>query len=175
MKLRFLSNNQAVNLEASKSADGGLSVTLPDGVSHNIDIRVEKDGCVDFDLQEADAISPKRYSLPVAHTDRGIEISYLVHTYVFNEPRTERGTAKREISSNSGSLTAPMVGVLSDLFVAEGEQVAAYQALAVVEAMKVMATIEAPFAGTVTRIYAKKGAQLAHGAAIIDLVPIELK
>ncbi len=57
----------------------------------------------------------------------------------------------------------------------DGDAVAAYQPLAIVEAMKVMATIESPFAGRIKHVYVKKGAQLKHGELIVDVEPLETK
>jgi biotin carboxyl carrier protein len=169
VKLRYLRDNQTVELEANL-VDGVWSVTLPHGDSRVIDIGLENavEGCVSFEVPESNADATARYTLPTARTERGIEISYLGRTFVFTVP-VAGGAAKLSRPADSGSLTAPMVGVLSELFVAEGDRVAAYQPLAVVEAMKVMATIEAPFAGTVKRVYAAKGAQLTHGELIIEI------
>lgn len=105
--------------------------------------------------------------LPTVHTERGIEISFSGRTYVFREAGA---TPVKESRASSGLLVAPMVGVVVEVFVSEGDVVAAYQPLAVVEAMKVMATLEAPFAGTVERIFVPKGARVGHGDPVISVV-----
>jgi biotin carboxyl carrier protein len=183
LKLSYQCDNQTANLDANVTAEqieGAWSVIQPDGVTtRNVDVKLARvttgaDGTVSFDLYETNSTAPKRCSIPVAHTERGIEVSYLGQTYVFTE-RSNQSSSKGKGPTGSGSLIAPMVGVLSEIFVAEGDTVAQYQPLAIVEAMKVMATIEAPFAGIVKKLYAVKGAQLTHGQLIVEIVPLETK
>ncbi len=61
--------------------------------------------------------------------------------------------ANRKSNSNrkrsSGALIAPMSGIVVEVKVTVGQTVEAAQPLVVVEAMKVYATVEAPFAGHV--------------------------
>jgi biotin carboxyl carrier protein len=64
-----------------------------------------------------------------------------------------------------------MVGVVADVSVAVGDRVAAYQPVAVVEAMKVLATLESPFAGVVAAVHAKKGDPIEHGAPLVEITP----
>jgi len=174
VKLRHLFNNRVVSFDVNPGPNRGdraRTVALQSGETLIIEICSQgiPDGNVSFDLLDPVSQTRRRYSVPVAHTERGIEISYMGRTYLFTSAGTGGDPAKRP--RGSGSVIAPMVGLLSELLVAEGDVVAAYQPLAVVEAMKVMATIEAPFAGTVKRLYVAKGAQLTHGQPLIDVVP----
>jgi biotin carboxyl carrier protein len=63
-----------------------------------------------------------------------------------------------------------MVGVVADVLVREGQAVDAYQPLVVVEAMKVMATVEAPFAGTVKAVHVRKNQRVVYGEPVVELV-----
>lgn len=173
MKLAFQYMGQSIEMVA-EPVDGAWKITLPSGAVRTIDIRPDGSavGGVAFELtrEPADARDKGVHALPVAHTQRGTEISYEGRTYVFDNA-TSAGSKRKSGPAASGKLLAPMVGVAADVLVSEGDAVAAYQPVAIVEAMKVMATIESPFAGRVARIYIKKGAQLEHGEPIMDIVP----
>jgi pyruvate carboxylase len=60
-------------------------------------------------------------------------------------------TAEKADSSKPGQVAAPFSGVVT-LKIAEGDSVAAGQAVATIEAMKMEAAITSPVAGTVTRV-----------------------
>lgn len=64
-----------------------------------------------------------------------------------------------------------MGGVVAEVKVTAGEAVEAYQPLAVVEAMKVLATIEAPFAGTVRAVHIGRGDRVEHGQILVEIAP----
>ena len=63
----------------------------------------------------------------------------------------------------SGSLLAPMPGTVVSVTVEKGAEVAAGQAVLVLEAMKMQHTVAAPHAGTVTEIDVQPGMQVAAG------------
>jgi 3-methylcrotonyl-CoA carboxylase alpha subunit len=69
----------------------------------------------------------------------------------------------------SGNLAAPMPGKLLSFAVSVGEKVAAGQALAVMEAMKMEHTVAAPTAGTVAELLYAPGDQVAEGAPLLRL------
>ena len=87
-------------------------------------------------------------------------------TWKFQPMQGRRIAASRQ---KSGSLAAPMTGIVGAVHVVVGQTVEAYQPLAVVEAMKVMATLEAPFAGVVTAVHATTGDRVEHGAVLVEL------
>jgi 3-methylcrotonyl-CoA carboxylase alpha subunit len=165
VKLRFRSGENSIEIEATRVGPAWL-VRLAE---READIAIETVAGRDTGYRIAGEDSARVWSLPCEKTERGVEISYQGRTYVFTEPT--RAGASRESKRGSGSLVAPMVGIVADVYVSVGDTVEAYQTLAVVEAMKVMATIEAPFNGHVEHVHVKKGDQLAHGAPMIDVVP----
>ena len=81
----------------------------------------------------------------------------------------------REYSNSAagGGLTTPLPGVVVAVLVAPGQQVAAGQALMVVEAMKMEHTIAAPHAGTVTALHCAAGDRVPEGKALLELAPRE--
>jgi biotin carboxyl carrier protein len=94
-------------------------------------------------------------------------LSYSGQTYRFSP--VEGRKSGSQSAKASGLLRAPMVGVVAEILVMEGQEVMAYQPLAVLEAMKVMTTLEAPFAGTVRKIYAQQAQRVEHDAPIIEV------
>jgi pyruvate carboxylase len=65
-------------------------------------------------------------------------------------------------------VTVPFAGVVSPL-VAEGDRVESGQAVAMIEAMKMEATITAPMAGTVARLVIADTCQAAGGDLLLVL------
>jgi len=77
-------------------------------------------------------------------------------------------------AQHPGAVTSPMVGTAymrpepgADPFVAVGDQVSEGQTLMIVEAMKTMNHIPAPFPGTVRRVLAEDGAPVEYGAPLM--------
>jgi propionyl-CoA carboxylase alpha chain len=66
----------------------------------------------------------------------------------------------------SGSLLAPMPGTVVSVKVEPGAEVAAGEAVLVLEAMKMQHTVTAPHDGTVTEINVEPGAQVASGEVL---------
>jgi propionyl-CoA carboxylase alpha chain len=66
----------------------------------------------------------------------------------------------------SGSLLAPMPGTVVRVAVEQGQAVEAGAPVLVLEAMKMQHTVSAPYAGVVTEINVKAGAQVASGEVL---------
>jgi 3-methylcrotonyl-CoA carboxylase alpha subunit len=73
--------------------------------------------------------------------------------------------------SGDGVIKAPMHGRVLEVAVGVGDQVAAGQRLAVIEAMKMEHTLRAPFAGSVTAASVGVGQQVVEGAQIMVIEP----
>ena len=81
-------------------------------------------------------------------------------------------SAKSEAASGPAPLKAPMPGLVVRIAVAVGDEVAAGQALVVVEAMKMENELRASSAGIVTAIKAVQGTAVEKGAVLIELGPL---
>jgi acetyl-CoA/propionyl-CoA carboxylase biotin carboxyl carrier protein len=68
-----------------------------------------------------------------------------------------------------GVLRSPMPGTVLAVKVSEGETVTAGQPVVIVEAMKMEHTVTAPIDGTVTRLPARTGAQVALDAVLAEI------
>lgn len=83
----------------------------------------------------------------------------------FFPPKQQHAKAAKE----STELGSPFPGRLIALFVREGDKVATGNPLFIVEAMKMEATVKAPFDGTVCRIALPVGAELEQNDLVICL------
>lgn len=70
-------------------------------------------------------------------------------------------------ASGSGSVLAPIPGLILDIKVTVGESVVAGQSVATIEAMKMENSLTSAVSGTVKEIRVQKGAQVATGDVIM--------
>ncbi len=75
-------------------------------------------------------------------------------------------------SASDGVIKAPMHGKVLEILAAVGDRVAFGQRLAVIEAMKMEHTLRAPFAGVVTQVPVRSGAQVVESAPVMVLEPV---
>ncbi|MEX0349201.1 MAG: biotin carboxylase N-terminal domain-containing protein [Paracoccaceae bacterium] len=104
-----------------------------------------------------------------AHLDAGrVWLASQAGQWVFDEVTMQTSTLPQDMS---GQVTAPMPGVLLSLDCGQGDEVAAGDTLAVMEAMKMQHRIVAPISGRVTRLLVSAGQQLDAGAKIVQITP----
>ncbi|WP_114964333.1 acetyl/propionyl/methylcrotonyl-CoA carboxylase subunit alpha [Alkalilacustris brevis] len=87
------------------------------------------------------------------------------HLLLLDEP----GAAGPGTGAASGSLSAPMPGLVTQVSVAVGDKVTSGQALMVLEAMKMEHTITAPLDGTVTEVNFAAGSQVGDGDVLLSV------
>jgi acetyl/propionyl-CoA carboxylase alpha subunit len=164
VRLQFESEDGPVTLQIEKQ-DGALHVTLPDNSA--ITVHAEQiQG--DIILLESEGV---RTRIPFYRDQDRIEFAYRGSVYSFT-PYTPHSPDSSRGKHSTGELKAPMVGTVSGLLVREGEKVKSYQPILVIEAMKVLATLEAPFAGTIT-LRVSKGQQVQHGQILAEVITID--
>lgn len=166
---RFMVRDEEVTIEDEREGDG-WRVRLPDGSVHSITARRLVGGTIEVTRTAPAGSTTQTFRAQVARTERGIEVGWGGDAYVF-APADERKAAKR--AHSSGTLTSPMSGIVVEVMVTPGQVVNAYEPLAVVEAMKVMATVEAPFAGTVSAVFAREGVRVDQGDTLVELAPFD--
>jgi acetyl/propionyl-CoA carboxylase alpha subunit len=71
--------------------------------------------------------------------------------------------------AEQSAVTAPMPGTVLKVLVREGEEVAARQALVVLEAMKMETPLSSPYDATVRRVHVAEGDRVAGGALLVEL------
>ena len=81
------------------------------------------------------------------------------------------GEAADADSEGSGTLRAPMHGLLVAINVAEGDSVEMGDTLGRLEAMKMQHPLRAAVAGTVSAIHARPGTQVAGGDVLLEIEP----
>ncbi len=84
-------------------------------------------------------------------------------------PLAEARMEARVNGSAEGSIAAPLTGRVTDVLVAQGDRVEAGQTLAVMEAMKLVHSLPAPFAGTVARVVVAAGQSVTQKTILIEL------
>lgn len=169
MQHSYQVNDAPITLQVEPENEGAR-VVLPDGTERRIVFQRLPDDILWIAeplAGQAPESAERAFHVPFARTARGIEFAYAGQTFVFTPAGARGASGKRE--GASGTLTAPMVGVVAEVLVQEGQAVEAYQPLAVVEAMKVMATVEAPFAGTVKAVHVHKGQHVEHGTPLVEV------
>ncbi len=72
---------------------------------------------------------------------------------------------------NAGVVSAPMHGLLVDIFIKNGQQVAKGDRLAVLEAMKMQHELTAPVSGKVTDIHSEAGVQVSANSVLFEIDP----
>ncbi|WP_205304795.1 biotin carboxylase N-terminal domain-containing protein [Nocardioides sp. 616] len=100
----------------------------------------------------------------VVNADRHrVEVVYQGQRHVFERPDV---FADQAVAAGDGTILAPMPGTVLEVKVVAGQQVAAGEALGMMEAMKMELALKAPFDGVVTEVLAVAGAQVALGARL---------
>jgi len=160
-KLNF--RDATIALEIERESGNSIRVTLPNGAQYVVAAVRNADETITV------TTGNREFRIPFVRTRDSVEFVYQGRVFRLAVVSGDRKKSGAGIAS--GVLTAPMVGTVTEVLVAEGDEVQAYQPLVVVEAMKVLAAIEAPFAGVVKRLHVKAGEQISHGAPVLELEP----
>ena len=83
-------------------------------------------------------------------------------------PRRRRGETRRA-STNEGAIRAPMQGTIVKVLVEEGQEVAADEAVCVLEAMKMESEVRSQKAGTVSEVRVEAGQTVRSGDILISV------
>ena len=141
--------------------------------------------------RSAGPVAPLRVAVTVDGAERTVEIRESTrHNPGINTYRTGRGVwvthqgqpwwistpdafDRSHAEVGQGTIASPMPGTVLDVRVAEGDAVAQDQVLGVVEAMKMELALRAPYPGRVTHVGVVAGQQVALGAELFTVEPIE--
>ncbi len=117
--------------------------------------------------REVALVEPPVWSLPgdggASASADGLTITATVR------PLAEVRMEARADGIAQGAIAAPLTGLVTAIHVAEGDTVAKGQPLLVMEAMKLVHTLSAPFDGTVTRLSAGVAETVASKTILIEL------
>ncbi|HLI47844.1 MAG TPA: biotin/lipoyl-containing protein [Chthonomonas sp.] len=188
MRYNYRLEEAAENLlSLDLEAEGEIyKVTLPNGQSYRVRLRrvgmaTQLMPWVEIALCDADGQPERLLRVPVVDLDGRIAVSWKGRVYLFERmeegggrPETygERATEGKGVGleGKGGLVRAPMVGVVSEVLVSEGQLVEKEQPLLVLEAMKVVMRIGAPCAGQVKRLWVQAGQLVSHGEPLVELV-----
>jgi biotin carboxyl carrier protein len=160
MRIDYIVNGELAALKVERHGDQ-LTAHFPGGERRQFAASETESGMIEMRVDD------RVIRVAAARSSVGIQIAYLGRVYDFADSRPGAATRARE--DHSGELTSPMTGSVADVLAADGDSVTAYQPLVVIEAMKVLATVEAPFDGTVTRVLVQKGDRVNHGSLLIEV------
>src|ERR1041385_9129728 len=107
---QLIHNDEQITFESERDGDR-WSVPLPDGSTHIITARRLSAGEIEVTKVQSTG-ADQTFRALVAQTDKGTEVAWGGAVYVF-APADGRQPIKR--SSNSGTLTSPMAGIVVDL------------------------------------------------------------
>jgi biotin carboxyl carrier protein len=95
-------------------------------------------------------------------------ISYLGRQFTVEPVKAAR---KHDGKDHSGDLISPMPGVVVEVLISEGSEVAKGDKIMVLEAMKTQQTFVAPFDGTLSKVSVFKGDQVTEGMILAVVEP----
>jgi biotin carboxyl carrier protein len=84
-------------------------------------------------------------------------------------PTVEHALEEQSAAGGAQRVVAPMPGTVLRVLVQPGQEVAAREALVVLEAMKMETPVSAPFAGRVSAVHVEEGAPVAAGTLLVEL------
>lgn len=145
-----------------QSHGGGWQLTLPNGSFMEIlEARVE--GSFLW-IRTAEAL----WRIPFLITSDEVQLLWKGYLYRFRRPNP---TGASSHAHAEGTLMAPMPGLITRVFVQEGQSVAAGERLLVLEAMKTEQSLRAPFDGVVTQLNAREGEIVQEGTILVEVSP----
>ena len=156
-----------VRLGPIASGDGPTTTPPPaipdEAAAVALVVRPERDGT--WTLVDA-ADAGRR--IPVAGTAHGTDRQIWTAGRTLRCGRVVAGGAARHAADAAG-LSAVIPSVVLDVLVAPGEVVADGQKLILLESMKMVVAIQAPFAGVVTAVHCVKGEAVQPGVPLLAL------
>jgi geranyl-CoA carboxylase alpha subunit len=137
---------------------------------------------VGADVYVVDVLEMEKNRVSLTVEERGLTASFhaeneqVLHLSVgsgkvFKVVNLAAGDASVSERGSDGAVLAPMHGVVLTLEVSEGDTVQAGQTVAVMEAMKMQHTLEAPVDGTVIAVNTADGEQVAADDLLLEIEP----
>jgi biotin carboxyl carrier protein len=163
MKFKVNLNQQEVEIEVIRQGEQ-LQVTLPDGTT--ADLRLVYQNGPYLVLEHEDANGRRQLIRTAGHIDgdkRQVWVDGRTHTYTRVSHQATADAAK------SGSLSATIPAVVSQILVNVGDHVQVGDKLILLESMKMVIPIQAPYPGIVTAINCEPGQSIQAGVPLLEL------
>jgi len=116
------------------------------------------------------SVDGRRHRAVVNVQPHTVEVVHRGQRFVFERPDV---FADHGSSLGDGTVAAPMPGTVLAVEVGTGQVVREGDVLGMMEAMKMELSLKAPFAGTVSAVDAATGDQVALGARLFQVDPVE--
>lgn len=162
-KLKVHVCDEVVALEATRQGD--VLHIVRDGVETTLHLVTQQDGA--FLLEEVLPDGQRRRLRVLAHLDgdkRQVWVNGRTFTYERVRERSSGGAA------NDGALAAAIPAVVSQVLVQVSDVVGEGDKLLLLESMKMVIPIQAPYAGTVTAVHCTAGDSVPAGVALVEVV-----
>ncbi len=119
------------------------------------------------------AIGERRFHISGSKRGNSILVAAGALSAEYQIVEARRGS--RQVGLTAATVDAPMPGTVLKILVKEGAQVAANDALIVLEAMKTETTLSAESPAVIKRVCVEVGQRVDHGATLIELGPVTEK
>ena len=140
----------------------GWKLTLPEGSILEVE-EARAEGSI-LILRPSSTV----WRIPCWITADEVQLMWCGSLYRFPRPRAASVPAH---TAAEGSLTAPMPGLITRVFVQVGQAVKAGDRLLVLEAMKTEQALRAPFDGVVQQLNAREGEIVQEGTILVEIMP----
>lgn len=114
-------------------------------------------------------VNGEEYTVTTEELNKSVTTAAAIPAPVVRKAAPAPVPAAATVSAGPGTIKSPLPGVVNSIKVHAGDKVKANDEICVIEAMKAMNIIRAPQDGTVARIHVNVGAQVAHGAPLMDI------
>ena len=166
--MRFWVTLESRDAEVEFHTEGGKLVLAFEGRRLEADVQRLPDGEV-YSL----LVNGRSHEVRVAPAGEGLEVTLAGATFPVDvrSPLEKRLQSARPAAAGVGGevVAAPMPGLVVAIRVAPGERVAAGQAVAVVEAMKMQNELAARHGGIVTDVLVSERSSVSAGQALVRL------
>lgn len=145
--------------------DDGVLSAQTGGEGHTARVRVISENQIHLEVDGAG------FNVYLADDPSGTIINLHGTSYLVQDADVlaRAGTRKRGVKELPQEVTPPMPSAVVHVMVGEGDRVEKGQGVVVVSAMKMETTLQAPFAGVVSRVNCAVGDKVMPGQILVDI------
>lgn len=133
-------------------------------VEYSVAARQREPGQLDLE------VDGQQWQAVVARTLTRHYVAVAGETWELEKPRPQRSKSHAQGSApDTGNLTATMPGLVREILVVQGAEVARGDTLLVLEAMKMELRLTAPYAGRVRRLHCAAGQVVERGQVLVEI------
>lgn len=160
MKVKLVCGEQARAFELKRQGDV-LTVVGEDGVAHTVQRLSHSGPCLEVLIQG-------RRVRVCGAPNAGHKHLWVEGRHLRYEPLKEGAVHH---APDPGSLAVSIPAVITEVLVQPGDRVKMGDKLVLLESMKMVLSVQAPYAGVVKAVHARKGQSVEPGAALVEVEP----